>query len=66
MINEQSTLITIPELCEQLMIGRNAAYQLLRSGELKCFRLNRIWKIPQQSVTEYLQRKSNLIFSSIL
>lgn len=62
MINEQSTLITIPELCEQLMIGRNAAYQLLRSGELKCFRLNRIWKIPQQSVTEYLQRKSNLIF----
>ena len=62
MINEQSTLITIPELCEQLRIGRNAAYQLLRSGELKCFRLNRIWKIPQQSVTEYLQRKSNLIF----
>lgn len=60
MINEQSTLITIPELCEQLMIGRNAAYQLLRSGDLKCFRMNRIWKIPQQAVTEYLQRKSNL------
>lgn len=62
MINEEAALITVQELCEQLMIGRNAAYQLLRSGDLKCFRMNRIWKIPQQSVTEYLQRKSNLNF----
>ncbi len=62
MINEEPALITVQELCEQLMIGRNAAYQLLRSGDLKCFRMNRIWKIPQQSVTEYLQRKSNLNF----
>lgn len=61
MLNEQPSLITVHELCEQLMIGRNAAYQLLRSGELKCFRMNRTWKIPQQAVTEYLQRKSKLI-----
>ena len=61
MLNEQPTLITIQELCEQLIIGRNAAYQLLRSGELKCFRMNRTWKIPQQAVTDYLQRKTKLI-----
>ena len=44
MDNDLTTLITVDELCELLMIGRNAAYQLLNSGKIKCFRINRIWK----------------------
>lgn len=53
-------LITIDELCEWLSIGRNAAYSLLNSGEIKAFKIGRIWKIPQEAVLEYIKRKSHL------
>lgn len=57
MENNQSDLITVDELCDMLMIGKNLAYRLLSSGEIKCFKINRIWKIPRVSVTEYIMRR---------
>ncbi len=54
MENTSDTLITVEELCEKLLIGRNAAYSLLASGKLKGFRIGRIWKIPKESVSEYI------------
>jgi excisionase family DNA binding protein len=59
MDNDLTTLITVDEFCELLMIGRNAAYQLLSSGKIKCFRINRIWKIPRASVNAYIQEQSH-------
>lgn len=59
MENASTVLITVEELCEELMIGKNAAYKLLISGELKGFRIGRIWKIPRESLTDYLKEKSN-------
>ena len=53
-------LLTVEELCDTLMIGKNAAYQLLASGKIKCFRINRIWKLPKISVNEYILHQSNL------
>lgn len=50
-------LLTFEELCETLMIGRSTAYKLLHSGELKAFRIGRIWKIPKSGVIEYLQSR---------
>ena len=35
MENSNQVLITVEELCEVLMIGKNAAYQLLNSGKIK-------------------------------
>lgn len=55
MIDDDSPLITVDELCEQLMISKGAAYQLLQSGKVKCFRINKIWKIPREAVQEYIQ-----------
>ena len=48
MENASTTLITVEELCEELIIGKNTAYKLLTSGELKGFRIGRIWKIPRE------------------
>jgi excisionase family DNA binding protein len=45
---------------EALGIGKNAAYDLLRNGELKCFRLKGRWKIPKESVIEYVRSKAFL------
>jgi len=58
--DEISDLITIDDLCELLSIGRNSAYVLLNSGELKAFKIGRIWKIPREAISEYIRRKSNL------
>ena len=50
MVNQYQDLITVDELCEILLISRSVAYQLLSSGQIKCFRINRKWKIPRSSV----------------
>ena len=61
MFNEYNDLVTVEDLCEMLSIGKNAAYKLLASGELKCFRLNRVWKIPKQCVIDYVMNQANRI-----
>ena len=61
MENDEQTLITVEELCEVLMIGKNAAYQLLRSGKIKCFRIGRIWKIPKESLNKYIREQCYLL-----
>ena len=57
---ELSDLITVDELCEWLVIGKNAAYTLLNSGKFKAFRIGRIWKISRAAVVEYIKRESML------
>ena len=59
MNNEVNELITVEELCEVLMVGKNTAYKLLSTGELKAFRINRVWKIPRQAFTDYILSKAN-------
>ncbi len=57
MENVEQPLMTLEELCEALMIGKNAAYRLLKEGKIKAFRIGRIWKIPRSSLMEYLISK---------
>ena len=52
--------MTVEELCEELMIGKNAAYELLSTGKVKGFRIGRIWKIPRVSLTEYINKETKL------
>ena len=59
MNNEVNELITVEELCEVLMVGKNTACKLLSTGELKAFRINRVWKITRQAVTDYILHKAN-------
>ncbi len=59
-VDSDMELITVDEMCEKLMIGKSLAYRLLGSGEIKCFKINRIWKIPKGSVYEYIEKKSQL------
>ena len=38
MFEQAEDLLTVPEACELLRIGRGAIYPLLASGQLKAFR----------------------------
>lgn len=60
MFEQYNDLVTTEDICEMLSIGKNAAYKLLSSGQLKAFRYNRVWKIPKQSVIEYIMTQSKL------
>lgn len=57
MYDDGSSLVTIDELCEILMIGKNTAYSLLKNGAIKSFKINRIWKIPRSSINEYIMKQ---------
>lgn len=54
-----SDMISIDELCELLMIGKNTAYSLLKTGQVHAFKIGRIWKIPRNSVSEYIAKQCN-------
>lgn len=60
MFNEYGDMLTVEDLMEALGIGKNAAYDLLHNGEPKCFRLKGRWKIPKESVIEYVRSKAFL------
>ena len=54
--NNNETLLTIDELCQQLFISPTTAYRLLQTGEIKAFKLG-TWKIPAKSVKEYINNR---------
>lgn len=54
-------MITIEDLCEMLSIGKNTAYSLLRTNQIKAFKIGRIWKIPRESVSEFVIKQKNSV-----
>ena len=56
---EQIELLTVEQLCQVLQIGKNIAYKLVQTCEIKGFRVGRSWKIPRDSVVEYIKNRSS-------
>lgn len=57
MLNTYKDILTVKDLCEILGIGKNTAYRLLKSGEIKSIRIGNKYKIPKRCVKEYLKIK---------
>ena len=53
MFDNNNEILTVEELMKLLWIGKNTAYELLQSKQLKAFRIGKVWKIPRRSVEEY-------------
>lgn len=60
MFEQYGDLLTAEELQEILGVGKNTAYELLKSQKIKCFRIGRLWKIPRKSLELYVTENSNL------
>lgn len=60
MFEQAEDMLTVPEACELLRIGRGAIYPLLASGQLKAFRNGRVWRIPKDSVILFIRQNSGL------
>jgi excisionase family DNA binding protein len=52
---EGEQLLSIPQLCQELGMGRSWLYRRLRSGEIPSIRLGRTIKVRRDELEEYLQ-----------
>jgi excisionase family DNA binding protein len=49
-------LLSIPQLCQELGMGKSWVYRRLRSGEIPSVRLGRTIKVRRDELEEYLER----------
>jgi excisionase family DNA binding protein len=49
-------LLSIPQLCQELGMGKSWLYRRLRSGEIPSIRLGRSIKVRRDELEQYLQR----------
>lgn len=62
MFEEYPEIMTVDQLCKALLIGRNQAYRLLNSKQIKAVRCSG-WKIPRAALKEYIIEKTNINIS---
>ena len=66
MFNESQTrqlenygdVMNVNEVMEVLGIGKNSAYHLFRTGEIKAFQLSGKWKVTKQSLKNFLKKQN--------
>ena len=51
-------LLSIPEVCQELGMGKSWLYRKLRSGEIPSVKLGRVIKVKRSSLEEYLESQS--------
>lgn len=56
--NSLPVVLSVQQLAEVLQIGRNAAYQLVNTGQIRSIRIGRTIRIPQAALLEYLNQLS--------
>lgn len=55
---ETTKVLKVEELAVILSIGRNSAYELVRSGKIRSVKVGRTYRIPKAAVDEYLNAAS--------
>ena len=56
MLQDAYEILTPEDVMDELQIGKNAVYNILRSGELKGFRVGRNWKIPRKQLDAFIDK----------
>ena len=56
---DNNDILRIEDVMEYLNIGKNTIYGLLQSGELKAFKIGKLWKIPRKALEEYVEKAMN-------
>ena len=56
-LDDLPLVLRVEDLMSALDIGRNAAYELVRSGQIRSIRVGRKLRIPKQAVEDFLAGK---------
>ncbi|MCS7460203.1 helix-turn-helix domain-containing protein [Paenibacillus doosanensis] len=57
MFNQYDDIVPVEELMAILFIGRNKAYELLKSGQIQSFKVGRAYRIPKACIQDYVLQK---------
>ena len=60
MFEQYPDILTVEEVCEALRMGYNAVYDLLNEGKLKAYKYGRVWRIPKESLKEFILENAKL------
>ena len=55
-LHDMPMTLRVEELMPILGIGRNTAYQLIRSGQIRSVRIGRQIRIPLEALLEFLRK----------
>ena len=55
-LDELPLALRVEDLMPILGIGRNTAYELVRSGQIRSFKIGRQIRVPRDAVVEFLGR----------
>jgi excisionase family DNA binding protein len=58
-IQQGPDLLSIPEVCQELGMGKSWVYQRIRSGEIPSVKLGHNIKVRRKALEEYLDHQSN-------
>jgi len=50
-------IMTFRECCELLKVGKNTMLTLLHTKQIEGFRIGNRWRIPKESVVEFVERR---------
>jgi excisionase family DNA binding protein len=59
-IKKDLTLLDVCDLIDILGIGRSKAYELVKSGKIRAFKIGKRWKITQDAVDEFILMNEGL------
>ena len=51
-------ILSVDQLAEVLCVGRNTAYDLVRSGQIRSVRVGRQIRIPRDALIDFLSQNS--------
>ena len=55
-LNDLPMTLRVADLMPLLGIGRNTAYELIRSGQIRSVRIGRQIRIPREALLEFLRK----------
>lgn len=56
---ENNEIMKFEEGMKYLNIGESTLYNLLRNGDIRSFKIGKVWKIPRSAVEEYVRKSMN-------
>ena len=56
-LSDLPLILRVEDLMPILGIGRNTAYELIRSGQIRSIRIGRQIRIPRDALLEFLRKK---------
>lgn len=58
MLENYNEILKPADVCEILLIGKNALYELLNTKQLIGYKSGKNWRITKQALINYIQKKS--------